>query len=161
MTPLTRQVCVTIPTVAGLKVAGEYIFNDISAWRYSGLHLGLPQLFSVLNHRTASILLLLGWSFVPFLPFQIIWSIPRGIVLGALRCVGFGSRGPRRGQLALRLVCPLICLCFGLQAHWLRATSPIIMDHTRLPMASLRGPSRMPLTRAKSGTTKEAAESTS
>ncbi|KAH6911936.1 hypothetical protein BKA70DRAFT_1265956 [Coprinopsis sp. MPI-PUGE-AT-0042] len=85
MTPLSRQVCVTIPTTAGLRAAVGYIFHDI-----------------MMEHRFFSFVLLLVWMFNPFLPFQIlwyfVWTVPRSILLGLLSCLGFEHEGVRRGK---------------------------------------------------------------
>ncbi|TEB33256.1 hypothetical protein FA13DRAFT_196836 [Coprinellus micaceus] len=85
----SRQVCLTIPTWYGVKVALERVYEDVGEL--------------VLEHSKVFSIVCLFLAFQPNFPVQVVrflLAIPKAILVGFLSCVGFGGDGVREDSLA-------------------------------------------------------------
>ncbi len=69
-------------------------------------HVGALIMFPVVGHPYIFGFILIMWSYHPKAPFQaitfVIWTLPKKMFIGLLRCVGFGEEGVQPGNTLFR-----------------------------------------------------------
>ncbi|KIK05737.1 hypothetical protein K443DRAFT_675012 [Laccaria amethystina LaAM-08-1] len=87
--PTIQQICITVPTVEGLRQGAEVFHREI-----------------VLKHPfllASGLVLLAYYPKSPFMVvYYVVYGIPKAIIVGLLHCLGFGSEGVRQGSYAAR-----------------------------------------------------------